>query len=109
MQQRLDAETRGKAPGTFAVIGIGNIGGREMSYADAVELLYVYDTDNAGGGDADDAREFFVRVGCDLTAALRDETSGSLFDRAAVRPQADVWLRAARSRVLVALRRVHRT
>ena len=39
MQQRLDAEARSKAPGTFAVIGTGNLGGREMSYADAVGLL----------------------------------------------------------------------
>ena len=32
MQQRLDAEAREKPPGTFAVIGTGSLGGREMSY-----------------------------------------------------------------------------
>jgi glutamate-ammonia-ligase adenylyltransferase len=96
MQQRLDAEARAKQPGTFAVIGIGSLGGGEMSYADAVDLLYVYDTDNAGGAEAEDASEFFVRVGCDLTAALRGETSaGSLYGvELPSWPQADGWLKA---------------
>ena len=52
MQQRLDAEAREKPPGTFAVIGTGSLGGREMSYGDAVDLLYVYDTHSANGADA---------------------------------------------------------
>ena len=72
MQQRLDAEAREKPPGTFAVIGTGSLGGREMSYGDdidlALRLRYA-----SSGADAAGAREFFVRVGCDLTAALRDE------------------------------------
>jgi glutamate-ammonia-ligase adenylyltransferase len=90
MQQRLDAEARQKPPGTFAVIGIGSLGGREMSYADEVDLLYVYDTDHANGPDAEVTREFFVGVGCDLTAALTDEThAGSLY-----RVQLPSWPRA---------------
>ena len=96
MQQRLDAEARAKPPGTFAVIGTGSLGGREMSYAEDVDLLYVYDTDNANGADADGTREFFVRVGCDLTAALRDEThAGSLYRvQLPAWPHADGWLKA---------------
>jgi glutamate-ammonia-ligase adenylyltransferase len=78
MQQRLDAESREKPPGTFAVIGTGLLGGREMSYGDDVDLLYVYEPHAA---DAAEAPEFFVKVGCDLTAALRDETGdGSLYN-----------------------------
>lgn len=96
MQQRLDAEAREKPPGTFAVIGTGNLGGREMSYGADVDLLYVYDTPNVNGADAAGAREFFVRVGCDLTAALRDEThDGSLYRvELPSWPQTDGWLKA---------------
>ena len=36
MQQRLDAEAREKPPGTFAVIGTGSLGGREMSYGEDI-------------------------------------------------------------------------
>ena len=96
MQQRLDAEAREKPPGTFAVIGTGSLGGREMSYGADIDLLYVYDTANASGADASGAREFFVRVGCDLTAALRDDThDGSLYRvELPAWPQADGWLKA---------------
>jgi [glutamine synthetase] adenylyltransferase / [glutamine synthetase]-adenylyl-L-tyrosine phosphorylase len=96
MQQRLDAEAREKPPGTFAVIGTGSLGGREMSYGADIDLLYVYDTANASGAEASGAREFFVRVGCDLTAALRDDAhDGSLYRvELPAWPQADGWLKA---------------
>jgi glutamate-ammonia-ligase adenylyltransferase len=96
MQQRLDAESRANAPGTFAVIGTGSLGGREMSYEGDVDLLYVYDAPNATLDETSSAREFFVRVGCDLTAALRDESNeGSLYRVALPAwPQADGWLKA---------------
>ena len=95
MQQRLDAESRAKAPGTFAIIATGSLGAREMSYEGDLDLLYVYDTPNADG-EAAGARDFFVRVGCDLTAALRDDSAdGPLYgvDLPAW-PQADGWLKA---------------
>ena len=41
MQQRLDAESREKPPGTFAVIGTGSVGGRQMGYGDDINVLYV--------------------------------------------------------------------
>jgi len=73
MQQQLDAASRAKPPGTFAVIGAGSLGGREMGYGAAVELLYVYDAKTANVADASAAGEFFVKVGHALTAALADE------------------------------------
>jgi len=96
MQQRLDAEARQRPPGTFAVIGTGSLGGREMSYGADIDLLYVYDTANASGAEASAAREFFVRVGCDLSAALRDDAhDGSLYRvELPAWPQADGWLKA---------------
>jgi glutamate-ammonia-ligase adenylyltransferase len=96
MQQRLEAESREKPPGTFAVIGTGSLGGREMSYGDDISLLYVYDTPSATGDDASGAHQFFVRVGCDLTAALRDDTHDGALYRVELPewPQADGWLKA---------------
>ena len=95
MQQRLDAEGQEKAPGAFAVIGTSSLGAREMSYGSNVSLLYVYDATNANG-DASAARDFFVRVGCDLTAALRDETHDGVLYQVELPPwpQADGWLKA---------------
>jgi glutamate-ammonia-ligase adenylyltransferase len=96
MQQKLDADAREKPPGTFAVIGTGSLGSREMSYGDAVDLLYVYDTHTGNGTDEAAAREFFVGVGCDLTAALEEDThNGSLYRvELPAWPQAEGWLKA---------------
>jgi [glutamine synthetase] adenylyltransferase / [glutamine synthetase]-adenylyl-L-tyrosine phosphorylase len=96
MQQRLDAEARDKAPGTFAIIGTGSLGGREMSYGTDVELLYVYEAHDPAGAGAEPARQFFVRVGRDLTAALSDETSDGLLYSVELPPwpQTDGRLRA---------------
>ncbi len=96
MQQRLDAESREKPPGAFAVIATGSVAAREMSYSGDIDLLYVFDASNPDGNDDPRTREFFVRVGCDLTAALRDDThDGSLYRVGLPAwPQADGWLKA---------------
>jgi [glutamine synthetase] adenylyltransferase / [glutamine synthetase]-adenylyl-L-tyrosine phosphorylase len=73
MQQQLDAASRAKPPGTFAVIGTGSLGGREMGYDAGVELLYVFDAKAASAAEASSAAEFFVGVGQALTDALVDE------------------------------------
>jgi glutamate-ammonia-ligase adenylyltransferase len=74
VQRRLEAAGREQLPGAFAVIATGMLGGRDMSYEPEVDLLYVYEADAANGADAGAAHDFFVQVGCDLTAALRDES-----------------------------------
>jgi len=96
MQQRLVADGRDRPPGSFAVIGTGRVGGREMSYEPDVDLLYVYDARSADGADATGIREFYERAGRDLTAVLREETyDGSLYRvRLPAWPQTDGWLRA---------------
>ena len=79
MQRRLVAGRREKPPGTFAVIGTGSLGACEIGYDSRLNLLYVYDTP-AGADDSAAARDFFINVGCDLTAALGEEThDGSLY------------------------------
>ena len=96
MQQRLDAEAREKPPGTFAVIGTGSLGGREMSYGERRRSALRLRDARPSGADAADAREFFVRVGCDLTAALKDDTHDGTLYRVELPswPQADGWLKA---------------
>ena len=96
MQQRLDADGLAQSPGTFAVIATGALGGREMSYEPDVDLLYVYDAQAANGVEAPPSRDFFVRVGCGLTAALRDETHEGFLYRvgSAALATDDGWLKA---------------
>ena len=95
-RQLLDAAGRDHAPGAFAVIATGQLGAQELSYDSNIDLLYVYETAGADGADAEAARAFFVKAGCDLTAALRDEThEGHLYRVSLPRwPQTDGWLKA---------------
>jgi [glutamine synthetase] adenylyltransferase / [glutamine synthetase]-adenylyl-L-tyrosine phosphorylase len=96
MRQLLDAEGRDKAPGTFAIIGTGHLGAHEMSYSPDIELLYVYDTVSGESADGSGARDFFVKAGCGVTAALRDETHEGFLYRVLPPPwpQSDGWVRA---------------
>ena len=93
MRQLLDAEGRETPPGRFAVIATGQLGAQEMSYGSDLDLLYVYDAPKID--DAAATQAFFVKAGCDLTAALRDEThEGSLYRvTLPAWPDAD-WLKA---------------
>jgi glutamate-ammonia-ligase adenylyltransferase len=95
MQQRLDAAGLAKPPGSFAVIGTGQLGSFEMSYGPEIDLLYVFEPDPRET-DTGAVRDFFVRVGCDLTAALRDDTRDGVLYRVMLPPwpQTDGWLRA---------------
>lgn len=83
MQQRLDAESREKPPGAFAVVATGGLGGREMSYSEDVDLLYVYEPRPP---DAAGASEFFVQVGRYLTEALGQETGDGALYKVALPP-----------------------
>jgi len=96
MQQCLDAESRKKAPGAFAVVGTGTLGGREIGYDGEIDLLFVYDTPDSSHADAEATQSFFVKVGCELVAALGEETrDGSLYNVGMpVWPQADSGPRA---------------
>ena len=96
MRQLLDAEGRETPPGTFAVIATGQLGAQEMSYGSEIDLLYVYDAPKMDDADAAATQTFFVKAGCDLTAALRDEThEGYLYRvRPPSWPEAGGWLKA---------------
>jgi glutamate-ammonia-ligase adenylyltransferase len=95
MHQLLAAEGREAAPGAFAVIGMGKLGGRELNYSSDIDLIYVYDTPDgdpsAGSGsraeltDDSSARDFFHRLGRKLTAALGDYTGESYLYRVDLR------------------------
>ena len=95
MQQRLEADGRERPPGTFAVIGTGPLGSFEMNYEPHIDVLYVFEPDPREP-DSNAVRNFFVRVGCDLTAALRDETRDGLLYQVTLPPwpQTDGWLKA---------------
>ena len=67
--EMLRAESRGAAPGTMAVIGLGALGGHELGYGPDLDLLFIFETaDNAPAGTA-----FFVQLGNGLTQALQGD------------------------------------
>lgn len=93
IQQQLETDGCSKAPGTFAVLGAGALGGQELSYAAPLDLLYVYEPD--GSVDAESARAFFVKAGAALTVALTDDAGGGpLYAVASSLSQAGSWLEA---------------
>ena len=96
MRQLLDGEGGEAPPGTFAVIATGPLGAQEMSYSSDIDLLYVYDAATKDDAGAVAAQTFFVKAGCDLTAALGDEThEGSLYHVGLPPwPEAGAWLKA---------------
>jgi glutamate-ammonia-ligase adenylyltransferase len=85
MRQMLDAEGREQSPGTFAVIGMGKLGGRELNYSSDIDLIYVYDLDPADATDGSEPREFFQRLGRKLTSALGEHTHESYLYRVDLR------------------------
>ena len=93
MQQLLEADGRSSAPGSFAVLGTGALGGQELSYAAPIDLLYVYEPD--ASVDPESARAFFGKAGAGLTAALSaDRGEGPLYALTAPPSQAGSWLEA---------------
>ena len=96
MRQLLDAEGRETPPGSFAVIATDQLGAQEMSYGSDINLLYVYDGQTTDAAAAAATQAFFVKAGCDLTAALRDETHEGYLYRVTLPPWPDAggWLKA---------------
>jgi len=93
MQQLLEADGRSNAPGSFAVLGTGALGGQELSYAAALDLLYVYEPD--AGVDPESARAFFGKAAAELTAALSaDGGVGPLYALPSSSSPAGSWLEA---------------
>jgi glutamate-ammonia-ligase adenylyltransferase len=53
--------TGGEPPGGFAVVGMGRLGGRELSYASDLDVMFVYERDDRCP-DGTDARLFYAGV-----------------------------------------------
>lgn len=66
----------GPAPGTWSIIGLGKLGGREMTAESDLDLIVIYDADGA-----DDAQSWFTRFTQRLITALSAETAeGRLYE-----------------------------
>jgi len=79
-QQALEASSRDRLPGAFAVIAMGKLGGHELNYSSDIDLMYVFDE----SGNAAD-RELFQRLARMLTVALSDPTAEGLLYRVDLR------------------------
>ncbi len=60
-RDEVSERTKGPPPGGFAVIGMGRLGGRELSYASDLDVMFVYERD-AQCPDGSDARLFHAAV-----------------------------------------------
>ena len=71
VRAHMGAATGDDPNGLFAVIGMGKLGGRELNYSSDIDLIYVYEAD-----DADDARahERFQKLGRRVTTVLSEHT-----------------------------------
>ena len=74
--ERADLE---RLPGTFAVIGMGKLGGQELNYSSDIDLIYVYDSDDPDG------HAFFQKLGRKLTSALTEYSGESYLYRVDLR------------------------
>ena len=80
------ALTAGRVPGSgFAVIALGKLGGREMTAASDLDLVFVYDlppgVENSDGPKPLPATLYFARLAQRLIAALTTPTAaGTLYD-----------------------------
>jgi glutamate-ammonia-ligase adenylyltransferase len=81
-RQLLKGRSPNGVPGTFAVIGMGKLGGDELNYSSDIDLMYVFDPSDPGD---EAAREFFQRLGKKLTAALGEHTAESYLYRVDLR------------------------
>lgn len=79
MAEAAEAETVrkfGPAPGTWSVIGLGKLGGREMTAGSDLDLVVIYDPKDQG-----DAQSWFTRFTQRLISALSAETGeGALYE-----------------------------
>ena len=73
---------RDVAPGRFAVIGLGKLGGMELNYSSDIDLVYVYDPADP---DAPRDHEFFHKLARRLTKVLGDHTAESYLYRVDLR------------------------
>lgn len=84
--QRDLAESAGSAPhGSFAVIGLGRLGGRELDYSQDIHLLYVYESEDP---DDESVQARFQQLGRRLTAILVEPTGEGSCYRIDLGPQA---------------------
>ena len=68
--------------GSFVVIGMGKLGGRQLNYSSDIDLIYVYEADET---DDPRAHERFQELGRRLTAALGEYTDEGYFYRVDLR------------------------
>lgn len=71
VREQLSIDQGRDLPGSFTVIGMGKLGGRELNYSSDVDLIYVYEAPEDAGNSA---HEYFQKFGRKLTAALSEHT-----------------------------------
>ena len=77
VRDALAASGGGVSRGAFAVIGMGRLGGRELSFSPEIDLFCVYEADDPGDGAAD---AYFQNLARELTSGLAEQTgSGYLY------------------------------
>ena len=80
---------RKNAPGGIAVIAMGKYGAGELNYSSDIDLVVVFDPDDASFPDRNDALDVAVRVTRDMVAILQDRTAHGYVFRTDLRLRPD--------------------
>ena len=82
VREKMAADEGRSLPGSFVVIGMGKLGGRELNYSSDIDIVHVYEPD-----DPDDptTHERFQKLGRRLTSVLGEHTDEGYFYRVDLR------------------------
>ncbi|HEY8505307.1 MAG TPA: DUF294 nucleotidyltransferase-like domain-containing protein, partial [Gemmataceae bacterium] len=80
IQEERLARRWGAPPCRYAVLGLGKLGGREMSYHSDLDLLILYEGDGAGAGGTDPAEYFAELTRRAIKAASQMGPLGRLYE-----------------------------
>ena len=77
-------------PVGFVVLALGKHGGRELNYSSDIDVLYLYEDDEAADGSLQ-PREFFSRLAAEVTRVLGEATDEGIVFRVdlRLRPEGD--------------------
>ena len=73
----------------YTILGLGKLGARELNYSSDIDLIAIYDRDNAPYRGSREPQDFFVRLTRDLVQLLSERTADGFVFRTDLRLRPD--------------------